>query len=449
MRFHESLIERIDGMYPDILAALKGLIAYPSYEENGEAVSGALRYCLTLASELGLEARLAAGGSVGVISCGPVDAEKCAVLAHVDVVPEGDWSLWKFPPYEMTVADGSVYGRGVGDDKGPLISCLFAIKAVLDEAAAQGGLKKRLELILGTREETVWTDMEAYVNTEKLPDYGFTPDGDFPIGNVEKGYMDIVVTFPFTENDNEIVVLTAGNARNIIPEYAELRIDSRDILLTAHGRSVHSSVPERGVNAISALSRETRIHEVGLNPAARNCLSFIREHLSSDVFGKSFGIYREEDTYQGEYVHHTVCAPTLLATSETGYAINLNLRTSPPDDPNEILSRIAAVASLYGASVEADGIQSTVFVPRTRPFLRKMAQAYSSVTGKTADFTLGYGASYAKAMPNIVSFGPVFPGSEDSIHEANERVEECDLKSAGRIYALALGLIAYSDEKLI
>ena len=449
MQFHESLIERIDGMYPDILAALKGLIAYPSYEENGEAVSGALRYCLTLASELGLEARLAAGGSVGVISCGPADAEKCAVLAHVDVVPEGDWSLWKFPPYEMTVADGSVYGRGVGDDKGPLISCLFAIKAVLDEAAAQGGLKKRLELILGTREETVWTDMEAYVNTEKLPDYGFTPDGDFPIGNVEKGYMDIVVTFPFTENDNEIVVLTAGNARNIIPEYAELRIDSRDILLTAHGRSVHSSVPERGVNAISALSRETRIHEVGLNPAARNCLSFIREHLSSDVFGKSFGIYREEDTYQGEYVHHTVCAPTLLATSETGYAINLNLRTSPPDDPNEILSRIAAVASLYGASVEADGIQSTVFVPRTRPFLRKMAQAYSSVTGKTADFTLGYGASYAKAMPNIVSFGPVFPGSEDSIHEANERVEECDLKSAGRIYALALGLIAYSDEKLI
>lgn len=449
MRFHESLIERIDGMYPDILAALKGLIAYPSYEENGEAVSGALRYCLTLASELGLEARLAAGGSVGVISCGPADAEKCAVLAHVDVVPEGDWSLWKFPPYEMTVADGSVYGRGVGDDKGPLISCLFAIKAVLDEAAAQGGLKKRLELILGTREETVWTDMEAYVNTEKLPDYGFTPDGDFPIGNVEKGYMDIIVTFPFTENDTEIAVLTAGNAKNIIPENAELRIDGKDVLIKAHGRSVHSSVPERGVNAISALSRETRIHEVGLNPAARNCLSFIREHLSSDVFGKSFGIYREEDTYQGEYVHHTVCAPTLLATTETGYAINLNLRTSPPDDPNEILSRIAAVASLYGASVEADGIQSTVFVPRTRPFLRKMAQAYSSVTGKAADFTLGYGASYAKAMPNIVSFGPVFPGSEDSIHEANERVEECDLQSAGRIYALALGLIAYSDEKLI
>ena len=61
MQFHESLIKRIDGMYPDILAALKGLIAYPSYEENGEAVSGALRYCLTLASELGLEARLAAG----------------------------------------------------------------------------------------------------------------------------------------------------------------------------------------------------------------------------------------------------------------------------------------------------------------------------------------------------------------------------------------------------
>ena len=45
------------------------------------------------------------------------------VPAHTDVVPAGDG--WTQDPFEMTIKEGYIYGRGVNDDKGPLVSLLL------------------------------------------------------------------------------------------------------------------------------------------------------------------------------------------------------------------------------------------------------------------------------------------------------------------------------------
>lgn len=54
---------------------------------------------------------------------------------------------------------------------------------------------KKVSLILGTQEEVEWKDMEEYVKNFPLPDYGFTPDGEYPICNIEKGNADITMEF--------------------------------------------------------------------------------------------------------------------------------------------------------------------------------------------------------------------------------------------------------------
>ena len=52
------------------------------------------------------------------------DEDYIASVGHLDVVPEGEG--WKFPPYSAEIEDGFMYGRGVLDNKGPLMTTLFA-----------------------------------------------------------------------------------------------------------------------------------------------------------------------------------------------------------------------------------------------------------------------------------------------------------------------------------
>jgi acetylornithine deacetylase len=58
---------------------------------------------------------------------------------HVDVVPAGDGQLWSVPPFEATIRDGRVYGRGAADMKGGLLCGLFAIRALRDAGVAFPG----------------------------------------------------------------------------------------------------------------------------------------------------------------------------------------------------------------------------------------------------------------------------------------------------------------------
>ena len=58
------------------------------------------------------------------------------ILAHLDVVSEG--SGWTMPPYEMTVRDGRIYGRGTADDKGPAVVALWALKAAKELCLTRG-----------------------------------------------------------------------------------------------------------------------------------------------------------------------------------------------------------------------------------------------------------------------------------------------------------------------
>ena len=87
-----------------------------------------------------------------------------------------------------------------------------------------------------------------------------------------------------------------------------------------------------------------------------------------------------------------------------------------------------------------------VFVGKEKRFLKVFANAYEEVTGHNNEFTLAHGGSYAKAMPNIVSWGPIFPGEEDTCHEANEYLSIDSLIKNAEIFAYAIAQIALSQE---
>ncbi len=75
---------------------------------------------------------------------------------HVDVVPTGDPANWHYPPWQGTVSNGRVYGRGALDMKGGLVCALFAAKAIRDAGVELEG-KLMIESVIGEEDGGVGT----------------------------------------------------------------------------------------------------------------------------------------------------------------------------------------------------------------------------------------------------------------------------------------------------
>lgn len=91
------------------------------------------------------------------------------ILAHLDVVPGGEgWTVTA--PFSPIEKDGSLYGRGVADDKGPAVAALYAMRAVRELGIP---LSKNVRLILGTDEECGSSDIAHYY--QKMPEAPMPP----------------------------------------------------------------------------------------------------------------------------------------------------------------------------------------------------------------------------------------------------------------------------------
>ncbi len=422
---------------------LKAFIGIPSVSSDHENVVRALRFILELAKTYGFEARSVLEDQVGVIEMGSGD-ETLGILTHVDVVTPGDMEDWDTDPFTAEIKDGRMYGRGTIDDKGMIIASLYAMRAVKELGLP---LTKKVQLIMGTQEEVSWTDMDAYVKAYPLPDYGFTPDGEYPICNIEKGTVDQTMEFDITDTEEPeglyLKGLDIGIANNVVPGKAKAQLsDGSEI--AAVGKAVHSCQPERGDNAMFILTDQLKEMELEPNKLL-SLLEAVREDMS-DPFGSKVGLYSENEYYMGEFVHRNAFAPTIFKTKDGKATINVNVRFPYGEDSKRIQDNFENWAKAHGGHTVKVNDLPAVFVSRERPFLKVFAEAYEDVSPFKNEFTLAYGGSYAKAMPNVVSWAPLFPGEEDTCHEPNEYIDLANMLMSAEIFASSIEKIALSEE---
>ena len=178
--------EKIEAYWNDpareweLVAAISRLVAVKSVK--GEAEPGkpfgagpaaALDEALKLCAELGFTTT-DYDHYVGLADLNDKET-RLHILGHLDVVGEG--SGWSTDPYTCVEKDGMLYGRGVSDDKGPVVCALLAMKAVRDLGLP---LTANVRMILGTDEESGSEDIAYYYSKEPYAPYAFTPDADFP-----------------------------------------------------------------------------------------------------------------------------------------------------------------------------------------------------------------------------------------------------------------------------
>src|SRR5690606_29476479 len=69
------------------------------------------------------------------------------LYAHYDVQPAGDPAAWRTPPFEPTLIDGCLYGRGVADDKSGVMSHVAALRVF------QGRFPVGIKVVIEGQEE--------------------------------------------------------------------------------------------------------------------------------------------------------------------------------------------------------------------------------------------------------------------------------------------------------
>lgn len=411
----------------EMTEALLPLLAIPSVAEHGRegfpygpGPAQALNCVLALCEGLGFRVRNA-DGRYGYAEIGQ-GRELIGVLGHLDVVEAG--TGWHYPPFGGTVDRGRLYGRGTVDDKGPTVAALFAAWDLAREYAARGEtLPKRIRFLFGqTEEKGRWTDMEAYLAAEEPFSCGFTPDGDFPAIYCEKTILVVKLTSPLLGSG--LLEAQGGTAYNVVPD--RCAVGTAGGRFEAVGRPAHGSVPWEGENAIDRCMAQ--LAEQGNSFAAA-----YRDLFGGDVYGEKLGIACASP--------HSGPLSLNVGTLRTeGEQILLTLDIRCPETvPGEgVIRTLTAAVNRRGFTVLPVHPQKGVYLDKDGPVMQALLRAYRDVTGDLREPLAIGGGTYARAMENIIAFGPHFPGTLCCEHQSDESISLEELGQLRRIYKGAL-----------
>jgi acetylornithine deacetylase/succinyl-diaminopimelate desuccinylase-like protein len=162
MSIHEQVDNYLEENLDSSISELSILCAQPSVA----AQNWGLEECATLVSEMldrrGFQVNIMPTGGAPVVfahRAGRID-KTILIYNHYDVQPPEPLELWESPPFEPTLRDGKLYARGVSDDKGHIVSRLFAIDALLN---AYGDLPCNIKLIIEGEEETSSVHLHGFI----------------------------------------------------------------------------------------------------------------------------------------------------------------------------------------------------------------------------------------------------------------------------------------------
>lgn len=389
----------------------------------GKEVDAALDEFIDISKRLGFSP-VNHDGYIAEVTLG--EGEEIGIIGHLDVVPVGIG--WNTPPFTLTEKDGIYYGRGVCDDKAPLLLCLYALKELKDSGAP---ISRKFRLFAGTNEESGWQDVEYFSKRNRFPDYGFSPDGNFPVTYAEKGICEVEFCLDAPKN---FTILSSGSALNAVCDYALLRVDGGKFdknlldkyslklkdgnLIESVGKAAHGSLPHLGKNAIKPLFE--LLVDCGEN--YKNAL----DCLFLDIHGVGKVV-----TDQGTLT----LSPNLIRQEGDKVYVTCDCRIPYPETEESVCKIFDKFNIPYTTATrhppmcaEKDGF-----------LVNALINAYNSVTGESAEPIAMGGSTFARAFKYGCSFGPdLNRGGSGNLHDANEFMSKDDLLTCYKIYKEAI-----------
>lgn len=405
----------------------------------GKGVSKALKFITDLAKADGFEAKNYENKVVEIL-CG--EGKNITILAHADVVPAG--TGWDQDPFSMVDHGDYLTGRGVADDKGPLLAAYYAMKAVRDNHMLGN---YQIRFIVGGNEESGSAGVEYYFQKLKKeqPNLGFSPDAEYPLIFAEKGILNFEVKKKFAiPHVHSIVGGVASNSviekcvvtMNDDPEFIKYledhnykftseKVKGGHLEVTFIGKAAHGAVPEEGINA-----GMMAVEALGQYYTNKDLLHLFAKYSNLQGYGiEASGI--------SEDMGHNSLNVGLLKWEDKQLSMTVNFRYVDTCHLNDLKIKIKELSKPFAVNFLSES--KLLFYPRESVLVQTLLRAYQEETGdyESKPKAIG-GGTYAKEADNVVAFGMEMPGWDSKMHSPGEQVRKADLIKSISIYAKAI-----------
>jgi succinyl-diaminopimelate desuccinylase len=322
---------------------------------------------------------------------GETRAEKLWIITHLDVVPPGEESLWTITkPFEPTIKEGRIYGRGSEDNGQSMIASIFAI-----EALKNLGIKPTRTVAL------------AFVADEEQ--------------GSKYGIQHLLKQGLFNKDDL-IVVPDGGNENGSFIEIAEksaLWLRVRTI-----GRQAHASRPDKGLNA----------HRIGMEYAlALDKMLHVKYSLKDEYFDPP------ESTFEPTKKDKNVDAVNIVPGEDITC---FDCRVLPNCDIEEMLNEIHGLAEEFekktGAIIKIEVLHKSV-APRptdaSAKIVSMLTEAIKKLRGVEPKIGGIGGGTCAAFFRRIDVPAVVWCSIDETAHQPNEYAKIENLVNDAKIFA--------------
>jgi succinyl-diaminopimelate desuccinylase len=321
---------------------------------------------------------------------GKNDKSRLWIMSHLDVVPEGERSLWQSDPWKVIVKDGAVVGRGVEDNQQGLVASVFAALAFVK----QGIVPERTIKLLFVADEEVGSKF---------------------------GIQHLINNYSLFNKEDIILIPDGGNAEGTEIEVAEKNICW--LKVRTKGLQTHAASPDKGVNAFLAASDlAVRIHNLENTVfTARNAL-FEPDRTTINPTKKEANV-PNVNTIPGEDVFY------------------LDMRILPVYPVAKVLDELKKVAALveaeHGVTVGFEIVQSneSKATAADAPVVKALQKAVKEVYGVEAK-PIGIGGGTVGAYLRNAGFDcVVWARMNETAHQPNESAQLANILGDAKVFA--------------
>jgi succinyl-diaminopimelate desuccinylase len=335
------------------------------------------------------------GFKAEVFKCGEVvnllirhgTAKPLVVLAgHTDVVPAGPIEKWHSDPFEPTIRDGNLYGRGAADMKTSIAAFVIAAERFV---AANPSHRGSVALLITSDEEGPSVDGTVRV-VEALKARGETIDYCIV------GEPSSVHVFGDTIKNGRRGSLTGR--------------------LVVHGVQGHVAYPQRAKNPVHLVA--PALAEIATTEWDRG----------NEFFPPT--------TWQISNFHAGTGAQNIIPGSAQ---VDFNFRFSTASTPEGLKARVAEILDRHGLEYDLEWtLGGKPFLTQRGRLVETLTRAVEKVSGVTPEINCTGGTSDGRFIidicPEVAEFGPV----NRSIHKVNEAVALEEIEPLAEVYRVAV-----------